>query len=268
MPVPDGLVGQPVASLAPAPEPEPLLSRAASAGHPGGAVPPPPQQMSLLAGLRERKDREREDAPAAALLGVPGFIIMGVAAVLVLIATVVAASVIGGDADAGGGGQAPAAAQGTGGSELAAEAVIEVPGTAPDSSDNAGNPVSYSATNLVDGDPTTAWRMRGDASGAELILTWPDARTITDVGLINGYAKLDAVGDDDRYGQNRRVLGVTWVFDDGTQVTQQLAEVQDMQRLTLEAPVTTSSVRLRLDDVSRPGGRDYTALSELTVSGR
>jgi hypothetical protein len=223
--------------------------------------------MSLLTGLRERKDREHDDAPAAALLGVPGFIIMGVAAVLVLLATVVAASVVGGDADAGDGGQAPAA-QDAGGTELAAEAVIEVPGTARDSSDNAGNPVSYSATNLVDGDPTTAWRMNGDASGTELILTWPDPRTITDVGLINGYAKLDAIGDDDRYGQNRRVLEVTWVFDDGTQVIQQLAEVQDMQRLTLDAPVTTSSVRLRLDDVSRPGGRDYTALSELTVSGR
>lgn len=260
--IPTDVVGQPVASAARAPEPPPLTTPAAPSV-PRAAGSSRAEQLSLLVGLRERKDDELQDTPAASRRSVSGLAIMGVAAVLVILATVVAALIVGGGDDAG----EPSAAGGSTSSELAAEAVIDVPGTAPDSADNAGNPVSYSATNLVDGDPTTAWRTPGDASGTELLLTWPDARTITDIGLINGYAKLDAVGNDDRYGQNRRVLSVTWVFDDGTEVTQRLTEVPDMQLLSLDEPVTTSSIRVRIDEVSAPGGRDYTALSELTVSG-
>ncbi|WP_199702234.1 discoidin domain-containing protein, partial [Jiangella rhizosphaerae] len=152
--------------------------------------------------------------------------------------------------------------------EVAAGADVEVPGTAPDGVDSAGNTVRYTASNLVDGDPSTAWRVEGDAGGEEIVLTLPAARTITEVGIVNGYAKVDDESGDRRYGQNRRVLAVTWIFDDGTEASYELEETPDPQVFTLDAPVETTTVRVRLDEVSEPGGRDFTAIGELSLIGR
>ncbi|PZF80882.1 hypothetical protein C1I92_23910 [Jiangella anatolica] len=162
-------------------------------------------------------------------------------------------------------GDEPAAA---GSAEVAAEAEVEVPGTAPDGVDGAGNEVSYAAANLVDGDPSTAWRVEGDAEGEEIVLTLPSARTITEVGIVNGYAKVDDESGDRRYGQNRRVLEVTWIFDDGTEASYRLEETAEPQTFTLDAPVETTTVRVRLDEVSDPGGRDFTAIGELSLVGQ
>lgn len=151
--------------------------------------------------------------------------------------------------------------------EHAPAAEIEVPATAPDSADNAGERTSYRAGNLVDGDPATAWRMRGSGKGEQIVLTWPEPVTITEVGLVNGYAKVDDLGEVDRYRQNRRIAEVTWRFDDGTESTQRFESSTELQTLTLDTPITTDRLRIRLDQVSRSGGRNFTAISEIRVTG-
>jgi hypothetical protein len=49
--------------------------------------------------------------------------------------------------------------------ELARGATFEVPGTAPPTTDFDGNLVAYEASQMGDGNPATAWRTAGDATG-------------------------------------------------------------------------------------------------------
>ena len=151
--------------------------------------------------------------------------------------------------------------------EVAGDASVVVPATAPPNQDTEGNPTTYEAANLVDGRPATAWRMPGDGTGEQVTVTLPGETRLTRVGLINGYAK--SAGDLDWYAGNRRVLAVEWAFDDGTTVEQELTETRDLQ--TVDVDVTTTTVVLRLVAVSAPGSgpssRDFTAISELSLAG-
>ncbi len=146
---------------------------------------------------------------------------------------------------------------------------VAVPATAPASADEDGNRVTFQATNMLDGDPRTSWRMAGDGSGSTINLQFEDPVTVTEVGLVNGYAKTDPPHD--WYGGNRRITSVVWVFDDGTEVNQDL---RDDNRELQTAPVSgveTTSVELRIVDVTEPGSgpdaRDYTAVSEIAITG-
>lgn len=148
----------------------------------------------------------------------------------------------------------------------------QVPATAPPNEDVHGNTTTYEAGNMLDGARDTAWRMGGDGSGTVLTFTLPQRSVLTQVGLVNGYAKTSSSGGTtfDWYAGNRRVLAVEWVFDDGTTERQQLTEERALQRVKVE-PVVTRTVRLRLLDVTAPGsgpaGRNYTALSEVALLG-
>jgi hypothetical protein len=157
--------------------------------------------------------------------------------------------------------------------DIASSSVAHAPATAPPNQDLGGNLVRYEARNMLDGVPSTCWRMVGDGTGKEIVLDLPGETRLTRVGLINGYAKVatDQRGRKlDWYAGNRRVLAVEWSFDDGTTVTQGLRETRRMQTLGIE-PVTTKTVRLRLVSVSKPGAgrasRDYTPISDVTLRG-
>ena len=121
---------------------------------------------------------------------------------------------------------------------------------------------------MLDGVAETCWRMAGNAAGDEIVFTFQAPVELTEVGLINGYAKTS--GDLDWYNGNRRVLDVEWVFDDGTTVEQPLDSTRELQSLPID-PVTTTSVTLRLLEVSDPGSgrsaRDYTAISDVSLVG-
>jgi hypothetical protein len=153
--------------------------------------------------------------------------------------------------------------------ELATAASVEVPGTAPPTTDFDGNLVAYEADQLRDGNATTTWRTAGDATGQTVTLTLAQPSVVTRVGLINGYAK--QVAGVDWYPNNRRILAVTWGFDDGTTVEQAFAERPTMQ-VRRVPPVVTSTVTITLSSVTPPGsgslGRDYTAISEVSLIGR
>jgi hypothetical protein len=155
---------------------------------------------------------------------------------------------------------------------VAGLASVTAPAHAPGGVDFAGNPVTYVAPNVVDGINDTCWREVGDGTGTTLTFRLDRPTRLTRVGLINGYAKIayDQGRRFDWYLGNRRVLGVDWIFDDGSRVTQDLGTSRTMQQTAIK-PVTTSVVRLQITAVSPPGkgraARDDTAISEVVLIG-
>lgn len=146
---------------------------------------------------------------------------------------------------------------------------ITVPGVAPASTDaQTGEPVTFEAAHLDDDDETTCWRVAGDASGDTVTLTFDEPVQVSEVGMVNGYAK--SYPGYDGYALNRRVLEVNWVFDDGTGVGQELGEDRAMQSMSV-TPTWTRKLTIEIVEVSPPGAgplsKDYTAISELMVIG-
>lgn len=157
--------------------------------------------------------------------------------------------------------------------ELASRASVTVPDTAPANQDVSGNPVTFTGANMLDGVPETCWRMPGDGAGDQIVVTLPAETRLGSVGMVNGYAKSaqDAQGRElDWYDGNRRVLSVEWSFDDGSSIVQELDDTTELQ--SVDVDVTTTVITIRLVEVSAPGagpaGRDYTAISELSLIGR
>ena len=202
-----------------------------------------------------------------------------VAAVLVLVALVAGAWFLGqalGDGDD----DRAEDPTGGGGSETAqepvdhtAEAAAEAPETAPPNEDVDGNPTSYDASNMLDGVPETAWRAAGDGSGFKLVFTFPEQTRISQVGLINGYAKEanDASGAPvDWYAGHRRIEQVTWNFGVGDVVRQDLVDDRGMQTIDVE-PVEVRKIVLKIVSTTPPGegptGRNYTAVSDVFLAG-
>lgn len=151
--------------------------------------------------------------------------------------------------------------------DVARAATVTVPEEAPPNQDVAGNPTTYVGANLLDGIPETCWRMAGDGTGEEIVVTLPQETRLTEVGIVNGYAKVDDGAGVDWYHGNRRVLTVEWEFDDGTTLTQDLGDTTQLQ--TVDVDVRTTTVVVRLVAVSEPGtgpaSRDYTAISDLSL---
>jgi len=145
---------------------------------------------------------------------------------------------------------------------------VLVPGTAASALDAAGARVTYGAGHLVDGDPATAWRTRGNAAGHTIIVTFSESVVLTRVGLVNGYAKIDAASGVDRYRQNRRVVRVTWRAG-GHAVHQRLTDGVRTPQFVAFPATPTRTLTLRIDATARGGaGFDDTALGELELEGR
>ncbi len=150
---------------------------------------------------------------------------------------------------------------------------ISAPKPAPPGQGANGEVVRYVATNMIDDIPETTWRMAGDGTGESITFRFERPATLTEVGLVNGYAKVarDNRGVLDWYHGNRRVNAVEWTFDDGTVVRQKLRDTTLMQSVRVKK-IETSSVTLRLLDVTPPGrgrtARDYTAISEVALLGK
>lgn len=152
--------------------------------------------------------------------------------------------------------------------DLTSSVTAEVPAIAPPSRDTRNRPVRFRPANMWDDKPRTAWRMPGDGTGQTLTFAFDEDVVITEVGMINGYAKID--GPTNWYTSNRRIRTVQWEFDDGTRVTQDLDDQQVIQMIDL-GPVETRSVTVHLLGVSAPAkgadGRDFTAISEIRFLG-
>ena len=135
--------------------------------------------------------------------------------------------------------------------------------------DDAGNVVSYAPGGMYDNDLSTAWRCDGSAVGRTITFALPSGTRIAEVGLVNGYAKVDPTSRAVRYGEYRRITQVSWTFDDGTSVQQSLTDGSPttVQRLRI-APETTETVRLTIQATTMPGSnlatRDAALISEVT----
>jgi hypothetical protein len=156
--------------------------------------------------------------------------------------------------------------------ELAPFTSVSAPPAASPGQGADGEVVRYVAENMVDGVPETCWRTPGDATGRSITFRFAQPATLTEVGLVNGYAKVarDGRGILDWYHGNRRVLAAEWTFEDGTVVTQQLRDTTLLQMVPVKK-VTSESVTVRLLRVSPPGpgraSRNYTAISEVSFLG-
>ena len=178
-------------------------------------------------------------------------------------------------ADDGDGGQSSqdAGTDNEDGVDVAGRASAKAPKTATPNEDVNGDQVSYDASNMLDGVADTAWRAPGDGTGMKLTFTLREPTELHQVGLVNGYAKTstDSKGRTfDWYLGNRRIQAVTWIFDDGSKVRQELDESRELQLVDVP-DVVTGRVVLRLATVSAPGegnaARDFTAISEVSFLG-
>ena len=139
---------------------------------------------------------------------------------------------------------------------------------APPARDDAGNVVSYTPAELYDNNLSTAWRCDGSAVGQTVTFALPPNTPVAEVGLVNGYAKVDPTSGAVRYGEYRRITQVSWTFDDGTSVQQSLTDgSQTAQRLRIPTE-TSGTVRLTIQATTMPGStsatRDAALISEVT----
>jgi heat shock protein HtpX/STE24 endopeptidase len=162
--------------------------------------------------------------------------------------------------------QQPPATVGAAPTELTGAATAFASATAPDNVDDAGNPTSYAAANVLDDDAATAWRVKGDGRGVTVTLTLPSTRHLVRVGLIPGYAKTDLKSGTNRFYQERRVGEVRWRFDDGSVADQVFTDTPTMQTTTVD--VTTRSITIEIV-ATRPGDLhyDYTPISDVSLMG-
>jgi Tfp pilus assembly protein PilX len=138
---------------------------------------------------------------------------------------------------------------------------------APQSTDGAGTPVVYVPEQMSDGKMNTAWRCNGNGVGQVVTFGFPAETTITQVGLVNGYAKVDPASGTQRYGEYRRITKVTWTFANGTSFQQSLNDgVETVQKLSIP-PQSGGHVTLTIEASTEPGstarGRDAVLISEV-----
>jgi len=251
-------------------------------------LPPPPPAAPPAAHRADTEPSALWDDPDATQVRLPSVAVVparrgGMAAVwLALGALVLGLLVLGGWLLLHGGQSAPEADHGAGastgaapttsGDAVSSTATAQAPVTRAPGVDTQGRPTTYDASNMLDGKPSTAWEMPGDGTGKALTFTLAGPTHLTSVGLVNGYAKTarEGAATVDWYAGNRRVLKVEWVFDDGSTVGQDLRQTKDLQ--TTKVDVTTTTVTLRLVEVSKPGKgaarRDMTPISEVSLTGQ
>jgi hypothetical protein len=138
---------------------------------------------------------------------------------------------------------------------------------APQSTDGAGDPVVYVPEQMVDGSMNTAWRCNGNGVGQVVTFEFPAGTTIAEVGLVNGYAKVDPGTGVERYREYRRIIQVTWTFANGAAFQQSLSDgVETVQKLSIP-PQSGDQVSLTIEASAEPGstarGRDAVVISEV-----
>ncbi|MBP1158064.1 hypothetical protein [Rhodococcus sp. PvR099] len=146
----------------------------------------------------------------------------------------------------------------------------------PPAVDSTGRKNSYEAPNATDGDVTTAWRCAG-TKGQVLSVSFACKLDLTSVGIDPGYDKKDVDGSD-RFAQNRKVTKVTWAFDDGTSVVQEVRPERGIQALDVDkaAKTVTLTINETVDGqpVKNAAGQesapfnDVTSVSEVRFTGR
>jgi hypothetical protein len=153
--------------------------------------------------------------------------------------------------------------------DLTSLASATASGFAGATTDDTGALVSFLASNVLDGNPATAWRTDGPGDGETLTLEFPREITVTQVGLAVGEPG-SATGDAAATRRGRSVEQVTWSAA-GRSLEQVLdPDLLDTQSRPWPTPVATRTLTLRLDRSSPgPVGTDgFVAVSQVVVIGR
>jgi hypothetical protein len=127
--------------------------------------------------------------------------------------------------------------------------------------DACREPTQYPAKNVVDGNPESAWRTEGDGLGETMQFDFDGDVHIERIGLIPGFSKVDPCDGINRFPQNRVIERVLFTFDDGSSTTATYLPEPRLQWIDLSK--STSHVIIEIMDTSPPGGRDFTAISEV-----
>jgi hypothetical protein len=119
-------------------------------------------------------------------------------------------------------------------------------------------PYEYPAYNAVDGNPSTAWAEAADGSGVGegFTVTFPVKRGVSEVRVLPGYAKTEALF---RKYNRPKVLDVE--FSDGTKTSLSLADDPSLQRFPVS--VDAEWAKVTIADVYRGTTRDETYVSEI-----
>jgi hypothetical protein len=162
---------------------------------------------------------------------------------------------------------APSGAQPSGQVAWLTPTQVSVGCQAPESTDGAGDPVAYVPEQMVDGSMNTAWRCNGNGVGQVVTFGFPAGTTIAEVGLVNGYAKVDPGTGVQRYREYRRIIQVTWTFANGAAFQLSLSDgVDTVQKLSIP-PQSGDQVSLTIEASAEPGstarGRDAVLISEV-----
>jgi len=134
--------------------------------------------------------------------------------------------------------------------------------------DEESNPVEYLPEFVMDGDTQTAWQCTGNGEGETLTFEFAEPMTITTLGIIPGYAKVDPAVGTDWYPRNRRLTDVLWHFDDGESVGQTLdpdPELRELQTIALDEPRTTTTLTMEIvGSELGDGNRNNVAVTEIS----
>lgn len=140
---------------------------------------------------------------------------------------------------------------------------------ADQSVDSLGNITTFVASNAVDGDYETAWRVPGDGRGQYLLLEFAQPMIVSEIRIVPGYAKIDPRDNTNRFYQNRRVVRVRIETSDGIPIEATFVDAPIAQPIPLNG-VTTNTIRVIIIETTDPGavnGRDFTPISEIEVYG-
>jgi hypothetical protein len=139
--------------------------------------------------------------------------------------------------------------------------------------DSRNNPVSYEPWRAADGKTDTAWRCDGDSSGQSITLSFGREVTITQIGLLPGYAKVDPYNGINRFPEMRRVRSAQFdCIGDGESVrgsvTHLFRDAAQIQNVATPGLTACSAIRVIVVATLPPGGtNDYTPISEIVVLG-
>ena len=134
-----------------------------------------------------------------------------------------------------------------------------------------GEPVDYTASNLIDGSFESGWGVAGNGVGHSITVDFGGPVRLTEVGLTPGYVKVGPRRDTnctpaDAFPKNHFIESVRYEFDDGTSVTQFFDRVASMQTMAVDAE--TSTVTIIITETDRPpGADDDTIISEAEFYG-
>jgi hypothetical protein len=183
---------------------------------------------------------------------------------------------------------------------------VSASGYAEAAIDAQGNSVTYEPANAIDGRPDTTWRVAGDGTNQWLQLDFTTEVSVRAIGLIPGYAKIDAFDQTDRFLQNRVVKAARFEFSyqfafcrvkkgavwrgrppqkspplsvtierssvsDGSSLRAEFARQPELQFVPV-GDVRMHFIRIIIEETypappKEQGGRDFTPIAEVQVQG-